>query len=155
MMAAVAAGLLGATLFAGPAFAQTVDCVASAEAAAEEACAEEETTTPETTTPETTTPETTTPETTTPETTTPTPTDTDRPEPPATGGDVDCGDVSKDEAQAILDADKSDPNRLDADKDGEACDSTDVTTEDVDNHEQFAVVPDVSRGVDTGDGSLR
>ncbi len=41
----------------------------------------------------------------------------------ATSADVDCGDVSKEEAQGILDADPSDPNGLDADDDGEACDA--------------------------------
>jgi len=34
---------------------------------------------------------------------------------------VDCNDVSQDEAQAILDDDPSDPNGLDGDGDGEAC----------------------------------
>ncbi len=41
----------------------------------------------------------------------------------ATSADVDCGDVSKEEAQDILDGDPSDPNGLDADDDGEACDA--------------------------------
>jgi hypothetical protein len=35
--------------------------------------------------------------------------------------DVDCPELSYEEAQAILASDPSDPNRLDADNDGEAC----------------------------------
>ena len=37
-------------------------------------------------------------------------------------GDVDCPQLTFEEAQAILAADPSDPNRLDADGDGIACD---------------------------------
>lgn len=51
-----------------------------------------------------------------PVTTTPTPTPTPEPE-----NDVDCDEVSDDEAQRILNADRSDPNNLDADGDGLAC----------------------------------
>ena len=36
-------------------------------------------------------------------------------------GDVDCPQLTQQEAQAIFDADPSDPNRLDADNDGIAC----------------------------------
>jgi hypothetical protein len=40
------------------------------------------------------------------------------------GGDLDCKDFStQEEAQAVLDADSSDPNRLDADNDGVACEA--------------------------------
>jgi hypothetical protein len=75
---------------------------------------------------------------TTPPTTTQ-PTVTTTVTPPA---DVDCGEVSDTEAQRILDVDKSDPNRLDDDRDGIACED-DVTLNDV-------VVP--SGGVNTGGG---
>jgi outer membrane biosynthesis protein TonB len=43
--------------------------------------------------------------------------------PAALAQDVDCPELSFEEAQAILAADPSDPNRLDADKDGTACDN--------------------------------
>jgi len=43
--------------------------------------------------------------------------------PAAVAQDVDCPELSFEEAQAILAADPSDPNRLDADKDGTACDN--------------------------------
>jgi micrococcal nuclease len=43
---------------------------------------------------------------------------------PNTGRDLDCADfASQEEAQAVLDADPADPHRLDADKDGVACES--------------------------------
>jgi hypothetical protein len=41
--------------------------------------------------------------------------------PAAVAQDVDCPELSYEEAQAILASDPSDPNRLDADNDGEAC----------------------------------
>src|SRR5215207_2284986 len=41
--------------------------------------------------------------------------------PAALAQDVDCPELSYEEAQAILASDPSDPNRLDADNDGEAC----------------------------------
>lgn len=40
--------------------------------------------------------------------------------------DVDCGEVSDAEAQRILDADRSDPNNLDTDNDGIACEDDEV-----------------------------
>ncbi len=43
----------------------------------------------------------------------------------STGPDVDCPEISQAEAQAVLDADPSDPNNLDADDDGEACEDYD------------------------------
>lgn len=44
----------------------------------------------------------------------------------ASGADRDCGDfASQAEAQATLDADPSDPNRLDGDDDGRACEAFD------------------------------
>lgn len=50
-----------------------------------------------------------------------TPTQYGQPETP-TQGDLDCADfASREEAQAVLDADPSDPNSLDADGDGLAC----------------------------------
>ncbi len=42
--------------------------------------------------------------------------------------DVDCADVTFEEAQAILAADPTDPNRLDADNDGIACEVDDGAT---------------------------
>jgi hypothetical protein len=40
------------------------------------------------------------------------------------GGDLDCADfATQDEAQAVLDRDPSDPNRLDADNDGIPCEN--------------------------------
>lgn len=41
--------------------------------------------------------------------------------PQAPDNDVDCDEVSDDEAQRILNADRSDPNNLDTDNDGVAC----------------------------------
>jgi len=41
--------------------------------------------------------------------------------PAAVAQDVDCPELSYEEAQAILASDPSDPNRLDADNGGEAC----------------------------------
>lgn len=74
--------------------------------------------------PVTTTTPTTPPVTTTPvETTTPAPT-----LPPA---DINCDDVTDAQAQAILDADPSDPNLLDGDNDGDACDDEDADFGDV------------------------
>ena len=49
----------------------------------------------------------------------------EKPTPPPSSpspGDVDCPQSTYEEAQAILAADSSDPNRLDADGDGIACD---------------------------------
>ena len=43
-------------------------------------------------------------------------------------GDVDCVDLTFEEAQAILAADPTDPNRLDADNDGVACEVDDGAT---------------------------
>lgn len=73
--------------------------------------------------PVTTTTPTTPPVTTPPVTTTPAPT-----LPPA---DINCDDVTDAEAQRILDADPSDPNRLDGDNDGDACDDEDSNFSDV------------------------
>jgi hypothetical protein len=44
--------------------------------------------------------------------------------PAALAQDVDCPELSQGEAQAILEADPSDPNRLDADNDGIACEDS-------------------------------
>ncbi len=62
------------------------------------------------------------------ETTQPTtPTQYEQPETPTTS-DLDCADfASQAEAQAIFDADPSDPNGLDADGDGIACEDNDPT----------------------------
>jgi hypothetical protein len=73
-------------------------------------------------------------------TVTPSPTDspTPSPSPIVTGyaddasvptGDLDCKDFStQEEAQAVLDADSSDPNGLDGDNDGKACESLPSST---------------------------
>ena len=54
----------------------------------------------------------------------PTTTQYDEPETP-TQGDLDCADfASQAEAQTVLDADPTDPNGLDADNDGIACEET-------------------------------
>lgn len=58
-------------------------------------------------------------------TVTPTPTVTPGPTPPP--ADINCGDVTDAQAQVILDADPSDPNGLDADSDGDACDDGNFT----------------------------
>lgn len=77
-----------------------------------EACAGTETTT---TTP---------PPTTTPTTTTPAPTSTPAPSSTPVAGDLDCADFpTRADAQAVYDLDPSDPNRLDANGDGQACEN--------------------------------
>jgi hypothetical protein len=60
--------------------------------------------------------------------------------------DVDCPELTYDEANAILDADPSDPFRLDRDNDGEACEAN-AHGDDVD----YVSYPE--GGVATGDGS--
>jgi hypothetical protein len=72
--------------------------------------------------------------------TTPAPTTT-----PAADNDVDCSEVSDARAQEILDADRSDPNNLDDDHDGVACEE-DVTIV----HDREVVTP--SGGVQTDGG---
>lgn len=87
-----------------------------------------------------------------PVTTTPTATPT-----PELENDVDCDEVSDDEAQRILNADRSDPNNLDADGDGTACEvdeilpesDNDDTTPDVTVNNNVAVP---SGGISTGVG---
>jgi hypothetical protein len=92
-----------------------------------------------------------------------TPTEQPAPETPAeqptapAGEDIDCDDVSPEEAQAILESDPSDPNRLDADGDGFACefgadhgDHAGHGGEPVTSNGQFEAVPNTSRGIDTG-----
>lgn len=82
--------------------------------------------------PVTTTEPTTPPTTTAPvETPTPTPTPTSTPTLPPADDDIDCDDVTDAEAQRILDADPADPNRLDGDRDGTACDDEDDNFTDV------------------------
>ena len=73
----------------------------------------------------------------------------------ASAGDVDCPDFSTQaEAQAEYDADPSDPNRLDADDDGIACETLPGggggTSDDGVAEDDDAVVPE--GGVDTGAG---
>jgi hypothetical protein len=67
---------------------------------------------------------------------------------PATKKDLDCKDFpNQAAAQAVYDADHSDPNRLDRDKDGKACESlTDGLTAAA--QQQIPVKP--SGGVDAG-----
>lgn len=70
-------------------------------------------------------------------------------------GDRDCPDFgSQAEAQAALDSRAGDPERLDADDDGIACESffgEPTGDSDGDDEGQVAVVPE--GGVETGDGS--
>lgn len=82
-------------------------------------------------------------------TTTPTPTPTPEPE-----NDVDCDEVDASEAQRILDADRSDPNNLDQDKDGLACEVDEILPEP-DNDGGVTVNNNVatpSGGISTGVG---
>lgn len=85
---------------------------------------------------------------------------------PTSRPDRDCADFdSQAEAQAVLDDDPSDPERLDADDDGEACESftyaDEVDTEPaavVTEHESTSTVADTTPaypvgGVAAGDGS--
>lgn len=74
---------------------------------------------------------TTTPTSTPAPTTTTTPAETTTPTLPPASEDVDCGDVTDAQAQVILDADPSDPNLLDGDNDGNACDDEDGSFGDV------------------------
>lgn len=74
-------------------------------------------------------------------TTTPTPTPTTT---PPVDNDVDCDEVSDARAQEILDADRNDPNNLDDDNDGVACEEEEVLVADND------VVVTPSGGVNTG-----
>ncbi len=62
---------------------------------------------------------------------------------PVVEGDVDCEDVTQEQAQEILDDNPKDPNGLDADEDGLACESEDEIVVD-------GTVPDTDEGVDTG-----
>ena len=63
--------------------------------------------------------------------------------------DVDCDELTYDEANAILDWDRSDPFRLDRDDDGEACEAN-AHGDDVETvvYDSYPV-----GGVATGDGS--
>jgi len=54
---------------------------------------------------------------------------TTTPSTPVPDDDVDCDEVSDDEAQRILDADRSDPNNLDQDNDGIACEVDEILPE--------------------------
>jgi len=65
---------------------------------------------------------------------------------PADDADVDCRDVTVEQAQAMLNEDKDDPNNLDVDDDGVACEDPDGGTQ---------VVDYPSGGVDTGGGPRR
>lgn len=65
------------------------------------------------------------------------------------GGDLDCVDLSRARAQAVLDADPSDPNDLDRDDDGRACEGSDLVA--AAGTGQVRVVP--GGGVEAGDGS--
>ena len=73
---------------------------------------------------------------------TPTPTPTTTPTTPPPDNDVDCTEVSDARAQEILNADRSDPNNLDEDNDGVACEDDVIIDRDV------VVVP--NGGVNTG-----
>ncbi|WP_425440477.1 excalibur calcium-binding domain-containing protein [Prauserella shujinwangii] len=76
----------------------------------------------------------------------PAPSTQDNPAPAATDTDKDCRDfASQDEAQAVLDADPSDPHRIDGDNDGIACEAL---LDGGESDQQVTVYP--SGGVDTG-----
>jgi len=75
----------------------------------------------------------------------PTSTVTTTPATPAPDDDVDCDEVSDEEAQRILDADRNDPNDLDSDDDGVACEEDVIVGND-----DEVVIP--SGGVNTGGG---
>lgn len=47
--------------------------------------------------------------------------------PVASAADVDCSDITQSQAQSIYNANPSDPNNLDTDGDGIACESTTTT----------------------------
>ncbi len=88
-----------------------------------------------------------------PETTEPSVPETERPvEAAGTGVDRDCEDfATQQEAQAAFDADPSDPERLDADGDGVACESFfDDVDEQVDEQDDQQVAVHPVGGVDTG-----
>ncbi|WP_060710916.1 hypothetical protein [Pseudonocardia sp. HH130629-09] len=70
---------------------------------------------------------------------------------PATGrdSDLDCVDLSRAQAQAVLAADPSDPNNLDRDGDGRACEGPDLVA--AAGTGQVRAVP--GGGVEAGDGS--
>lgn len=74
---------------------------------------------------------------------TPTPTPTPTTTPPV-DNDVDCDEVSDARAQEILDADRNDPNNLDDDNDGVACEEEEALVADND------VVVTPGGGVNTG-----
>lgn len=84
-----------------------------------------------------------------PATTTPSPTPTPEPE-----NDVDCDEVSGTEAQRILDEDRNDPNNLDQDGDGIACEIDEILPEADDDNDVVVnnnvAVP--SGGIATGVG---
>lgn len=77
-----------------------------------------------------------------PDTRDPEPSDPSATPKPSPRDDIDCKDVSYDEAQRILQADPSDPNLLDRDNDGIACEADD------DNLSQVGKAP--VGGVETG-----
>ncbi|MYW74891.1 hypothetical protein GTW08_22485, partial [Pseudonocardia sp. SID8383] len=65
------------------------------------------------------------------------------------GSDLDCVDLSRAQAQAVLAADPSDPNNLDRDDDGRACEGSDLVA--AAGTGQVRAVP--GGGVEAGDGS--
>ena len=67
------------------------------------------------------------------------------PPPPPSGGDLDCADFSSQtEAQAVYDTDPSDPNGLDGDSDGEACEGSAAAPEyDAPQYEPAPAAPQV------------
>lgn len=87
-----------------------------------------------------------------PVTPTPTPTPTPGPTPGPTTTvplpDLDCDDLTRSEAQAILDANPQDPNRLDLDGDGTACELDPTNTPDDDGG--FDQVGELPVAIDTG-----
>lgn len=82
-----------------------------------------------------------------PATTTPSPTPTPAPE-----NDVDCDEVSGTEAQRILDEDRNDPNNLDQDGDGIACEIDEILADDDNDVVVNNNVAVPSGGIATGAG---
>jgi hypothetical protein len=95
-------------------------------------------------------------------TTTAAPTTTTAPPTTPARDDKDCADFpTQAAAQAVLDADKIDPNHLDTNHNGIACEGPADPTPPLPTilpvpvaNPQFEVVPNTTSGVNTGDGSL-
>lgn len=70
-----------------------------------------------------------------------------------TGDDLNCIDITQAEAQAVYDADSSDPNNLDADNDGVACETIQQTTNSTQFEDDSSVTSSAGT-VDTDDSAV-